>query len=560
MHRIRPARFVRATTVVCLATVAMQVGSSPASAAVAGSARWTQLAPASSPGARYYSAMTYDGLGHLVLFGGYNDATGFLGDTWTFNGSTWTQETPAHHPSARDGASMLYDSVSQSVILFGGEDGTGFADTWSWNGNSHDWTQLTPATSPPRRAWAGMATSPTTSQVILFGGLDSAERNDTWSWNGSNWAQLTPAHSPPARSDFTMSSDTVHHQIVVFGGGVWPGLTKANLSTQFGDTWTFDGNDWTQAATTGPHARINAHAAFDPRFGRVLLFGGFDNGSQAYYQDTWTWTGAAWASVPTAAAATKRDTGVMAYLPSAGRVVLFGGFAPPTANLADTWALSLATVTSAPLLSTMTSSTKSLTVSWGAPGSPLSYTLQYAQRTKNSSGTWITGAWQAWKTVGPTIHSSSFTGTPGTTYLFRARANYPDGSTSGFSAAATTIVPYDDRAAAITHSTGWAHHSVSGRFLGTVTDTSLAGKTMTLKTAAHAFYLIGDKCAGCGKFRVYIDGALVKTVDAHAASTRSRQVLYTKTFTGTKTHTIKIKTLGTAGRPKVRIDAIGVQR
>ena len=83
---------------------------------------------------------------------------------------------------------------------------------------------------------------------------------------------------------------------------------------------------------------------------------------------------------------------------------------------------------------------------------------------------------------------------------------------------------------------------------------------MSLKTAAHAFYLIGDKCTGCGKFQVYVDGKLVKTVDSHASSTLSRQTLYSRTFTGTKTHTIKIKTLGTAGRPKVRIDAIGVQR
>jgi hypothetical protein len=333
------------------------------------------------------------------------------------------------------------------------------------------------------------------------------------------------------------------------------------LTTEYGDTWTFNGTDWTQAATTGPHARINAHAAFDPRFGRVLLFGGFDNGARAYYQDTWTWTGSAWASTSTAASATKRDTGVMAYLPGTpGATVLFGGFGANNANLADTWQLSLTTAISAPSLSTKTSSTKTFSVAWGAPGSPLTYTVQYAQRTKSSSGAWVNGPWQHWKTVGPTTRSASLSGTPGSTYLFRATASYPDGSTTGYSTAVMTVVPYDDRAGSLSYSSGWKQRSASGHFVGTVTDTSSAGKTMSLKTAAHAFSLIGDKCAGCGKFKVYVDGALVKTVDSHASSTQVRQTLYSKTFSGTKTHTLKIKTLGTAGHPKVRIDAVGVQR
>jgi hypothetical protein len=545
------------TTVVCGCALSLVIGQTPASAAVLGTARWTQLSPATHPGARYYSAMAYDGSHNLVLFGGYNDATGFLSDTWVWDGTAWTNKNPAHHPSARDGAAMVYDSASNSVILFGGEDGTAFADTWSWDGI--DWTQRTPVQSAPRRAWAGMSISPVTSAPILFGGLDSTGLSDTWTWENANnkWASVTTAHHPAARSDFAITYDSVRNKVVVFGGGLWSGT---NLTAEYGDTWTFDGTDWTQAATTGPHGRINPHAAFDPRLGGVVLFGGFDDGAQAYYQDTWLWNGTTWAAQSVAASVTKRDSGVMAYLPPAGKTVLFGGFGSTGSNLADTWVLTLSAVTSVPLPSTKTSASKSFLVSWGAPGLPVNYTVQYAIRTRNSAGAWVTGAWQSWQFAGPTTHSASFTGVAGTTYQFRALANYQGGATSGYSAAVTSVVPLDERSTSAVFSAGWTRRAAAGRYLSTMTDTSLAAKTMSIRTAAHAFYLVGDKCTGCGKFSVYVDGKLVATIDSHAASTLLRQTLYTRVFTGTATHTLLIKTLGTAGRPRVAIDAIGVQR
>jgi len=544
----------RGTALVGACGLALVLGTTPANAALVGTTKWTQLSPATHPSARYYSAMTYDGSHNLVLFGGYTDGVGFLSDTWVWDGSTWTNKNPAHHPSARDGAAMTYDSASNSVILFGGEDGTAFADTWSWSGI--DWTQLTPAQSPPKRAWAGMAASPTTSAPILFGGLDSAGLVDTWTWENANnkWSAVTTAHHPTARSDFGMTLDTVRSEIVVFGGGNWSGTT---LNTEYGDTWTFNGTDWTQEATTGPHARVNPHTTFDGRTNRVILFGGSDPaGTGAYYQDTWSWTGSAWAAMATSASAPKRDSGVMAYLPPAGKTMLFGGFGSTGANLADTWVLTMSAVTTAPLPSTKTSATKSFVVTWGAPDAPLNYTVQYAIRSRNSAGAWVTGGWQSWKFVGPTTHSATFTGTAGTTYLFRSLATYGDGSTTGYSAAATAVVPLDERSTSAVFSAGWTRRSASGRYLGTVTDTTLAGKTMSIKTAAHAFFLVGDKCTTCGKFYVYVDGKLVATVDSHASSTLLRQTLFSKAFTGTATHTLVVKTI--SGR--VGIDAIGVQR
>jgi hypothetical protein len=422
-----------------------------------------------------------------------------------------------------------------------------------WDGS--DWTQLFPAHAPSGRAWPGLAPDPVTGDPILFGGDAATGLSDTWSWTGTDWAQLFPAHSPSARSDFGMVFDPVHSKIVLHGGGYW----NPDFVAQYKDTWTWNGADWTQAATTGPAARADQHLAYDPRLRRVMLFGGYDYVAESDFGDSWSWSGSAWSTLSPSAKPSRRDSAVMNYFPPAGNTVLFGGFGPNDVNLGDTWVLRFNSATSAPSVSTNASAKKSFTVKWGAPGVPLGYVVEYARRVKTSAG-WVTGPYNAWKTVSGTTHSAVFTGTPGNTYLFHAKAAYAGGATSGFSAPVTAVVPYDDRAGTVSFSGGWATSAASGRFLGTLTTTSAANKTMTVATAARVFTVVGDKCSACGKFKVYIDGNLVATVDSNKSSTAMRQILYRKKFSATKSHTLMIKTMGTAGNPKVVIDAVGVQR
>src|SRR5438034_5249854 len=86
--------------------------------------RWVRLSPATSPPARSYLAMTYDpASGKIVMFGGY-DGTGYLNDTWTFDGTTWSQVATPISPPRRAAAQIAYDASTQKVVLFGGYDGT----------------------------------------------------------------------------------------------------------------------------------------------------------------------------------------------------------------------------------------------------------------------------------------------------------------------------------------------------------------------------------------------------------------------------------------------------
>jgi hypothetical protein len=250
----------------------------------------------------------------------------------------------------------------------------------------------------------------------------------------------------------------------------------------------------------------------------------------------------------------------MGFFPPAGQTVLFGGYAGVQNNLSDTWVLGPTTAVSAPGISTSASDTKSFTVSWGAVGAPTDYVVQYATRRKNASGDWVNGPWLLWKSVSAATQSGKFTGSPGKTYLFRAKAKYAGGATSDYSEIATSVVPYDDRSSRLTFSPGWTTSTPGGRFLGTLTGATAAGMAMSIETPARAFTLIGDECPSCGQFKVLIDGHLVTTVDTQRNSTATRRALFTKEFSATKKHTLRIVTKGTTGHPKVAIDAVAVER
>jgi hypothetical protein len=148
-------------------------------------ATWTQQHPATSPPARQAAAMAYDAAtGTVVLFGGFGSSS-LLGDTWTWNGTTWTQQHPATSPRARQGTAMAYDAVTGAVVLFGGFNSRTspnyLGDTWTWDGTT--WTKQQPAAHPSARDVAAVADA-ATGTVVLFGGgsPDGGVFGDTWTW------------------------------------------------------------------------------------------------------------------------------------------------------------------------------------------------------------------------------------------------------------------------------------------------------------------------------------------------------------------------------------------
>src|SRR5260370_3113902 len=205
---------------------------------------WAQSTPATAPAARVFSQMDYDSArGVRVVFGGSSDSgTGNLNDTWEWDGARWTQMAPATSPPAVAAGMMAYDSLRGVSVLFGGSESTGTSSsTWEWDGVS--WTQKSPATSPPARVWAGMAFDSVRNRIVLFGGDGNGMLGDTWEYNGTVWAQMHPAASPTPRRGPALAFDPTRGRTVLFGGAYASGRGAATWE------WERSNCDPTETAT-----------------------------------------------------------------------------------------------------------------------------------------------------------------------------------------------------------------------------------------------------------------------------------------------------------------------
>ena len=292
---------------------------------------WSQQSPTASPCGRSGASMAYDGAtGQMVLFGGFG-CGGRMNDTWTWDGTTWTQANVM--PTPRDGASMALDEATGQLVMFGGShSGNGLTDTWIWNGTA--WNQVFPAHTPPIRGEAAMTYDSAHGVIVMFGGCGVTGLNDTWTWNGSDWTQLSPATSPPARCRAAMAFDPALNQTVLFGGQLPGG------GGTFGDTWTWDGTNWTQRTpATSPTSREGVDMAYDAARNQLVLFGG-DDLNNLYPNETWIWDGANWNQQSTVSSPPGRSDFAMTYDQAAGVVVLFGGYSccsAGTGTKGDTW-------------------------------------------------------------------------------------------------------------------------------------------------------------------------------------------------------------------------------
>ncbi len=301
---------------------------------------WTQLSSYAPPYIREGAAGAFDPQrNETVIFGGFtpNGGTGVDGDTWTFDGQRWTQKNPIQSPTPRLQASAVYDMARHQIVLFGGTglDGSGMNDTWTWDGAT--WTQQQPAHSPSVRFAAAMAYDPATQRVVLFGGevvtggLAQTPLGDTWTWDGSDWTQQIPALSPSPRSEAGFVGGGQGLAPILFGGSV-------QGNTQLGDAWTWDGSipTWLPVAASGPSARAGLKLVFDASHGVDVMFGGFNAASEnncggalisteQWYDDTWIWDGNQWTQLSPTSSPLARGRFVMVFDSVQSRIQLFSG-------------------------------------------------------------------------------------------------------------------------------------------------------------------------------------------------------------------------------------------
>jgi hypothetical protein len=247
-------------------------------------------APPTSPMARSDEGLAFDPQSNrLVMYGGSNfDAYHtWIADTWSYDGTDWIEQD-FHAPSPRLWP-MAARSPDAGAVIFGGQDvyGQPLGDTWTWNGAWERDSAGDDATPAPR--WAGaMAYDGAIRKTLLFGGVgEGGYRSDTWLWSPESGWQHDDSAGPVGRSLLSLAYDPVDRQVVLFGG------CCSFQGPGWGDTWTWDGSEWTeQDPSVSPPERFGGAMAFDPTIGKIVQFGGVSGlNSPTYLNDTWTWDG-----------------------------------------------------------------------------------------------------------------------------------------------------------------------------------------------------------------------------------------------------------------------------
>lgn len=273
---------------------------------------WNQLSPATVPDPRRGHAMVWDG-SRIIMFGGQKESAGSIVDTdetWEFNGTNWNLLSPATSPPARGFHSMAWDGTR--AVMYGGRKLTGppfsMDDTWEFDGT--DWTDLSPANTPKDTdtgpveliayPWA-MVWDDANSRFVLTkytdnqsGGFLIATPNETWAFTAGNWTQLSPSTDGPypvfARQFYGVAM-VVHDGIIITQGG------RISTNAVTDHTSEFDGSAWADLspATTPGDKRADSQLVYDGS--RSLLFGGNlegISGNPDPVNDNWLWNGTNW--------------------------------------------------------------------------------------------------------------------------------------------------------------------------------------------------------------------------------------------------------------------------
>ena len=150
---------------------------------------------------------------------------------------------------------------------------------------------------------------------------------------------------------------------------------------------------------------------------------------------------------------------------------------------------------------------------------------------------------------------------PGHAYRYRVRAIDQYGNVGAWTYGGTfrpTLIA--DGAAAVRYGGSWqvaADPSATG---GALHESDAAGAWARLTFTGRAFAWIAERGPGHGRARVYVDGALLTTVDLTATADSPLGLVVRKAWTTAGQHVVKIVVVGTPGRPTVDVDGFVVLR
>jgi Tol biopolymer transport system component len=195
-----------------------------------------------------------------------------------------------------------------------------------------------------------------------------------------------------------------------------------------------------------------------------------------------------------------------------------------------------------------------VTVAWSGSGTEAAIASYKLQRLS-------AGSWNTVPLVPATATSVRLTLTAGSTsYRFRVRATDTAGEVSDIATGpAFKISQLQETSSAIKWSGIWSKQIVRTASGGKLRYTTWKNASATITFTGRAIAWIAPTGPKEGKAKVYLDGRLIASPNLRGA-TRAQRVIAAASWNPVAVHRLKIVCLGTAGHPRVYIDAFVVIR
>lgn len=213
-------------------------------------------------------------------------------------------------------------------------------------------------------------------------------------------------------------------------------------------------------------------------------------------------------------------------------------------------------VVPATLPSTATTSPLPVRITWSATDTSGIGAYQLQQKTD-------TGAFASVALSPATATSIVRNLTPGHTYQFQVRAMDKVGNWSAYKPGPSFAVGLtQENGSGLAYSSGWTSQANTAASGGALRFASTAGSSVTFSFTGRNVAWVAPKDSTRGQAQVFIDGATTAaaTVNLNSSTALSRQVVYTKSWTTSAAHTLKIVVSGTSGHPRVDVDAFATLR
>ncbi|MFF2412502.1 N-acetylmuramoyl-L-alanine amidase [Streptomyces sp. NPDC058092] len=157
------------------------------------------------------------------------------------------------------------------------------------------------------------------------------------------------------------------------------------------------------------------------------------------------------------------------------------------------------------------------------------------------------------KTYGPTTTSASHTAKSGVATSWAMTAYDQAGNTAAASVSGTPVIVQESSA---TKTGTWTTKSSSSYLGGKSYSSSSKSASLSWTFTGRSVALVASRAATSGQVYVYVDGVKVSTVDLKSSTTKYRDALWTKSWSASAKHTVKIVVVATSGRPTITTDGI----